>query len=590
MLDGKSPSYYLDYNNLTNTPVIPTKISQLTNDSGFTKITGYSGSGDIKVYKRYSQKGYTGGTSTYWFYKIATLPVYRSSDNYASLIIRGRIGGWEINNMSIVNALVFSRGEEGIVAMDLSKEPSGYTYNACDIVCYREVDGTTSVYLKCAYYFIFDITIESYREDVILPTSVSYVTSVTGTEKTRLSTTRFKLNIYQGNAYVGGTRLVKSNESLKNPKSLTFGSKSYDGSSDITLTADDLGAITSHQDISGKLDKSGGTMKGSLTIEQGNAINVSQYNDASGVSLMNNGDGTVTQFGSSSRPARMFSSVQPEWYKNGASQGVLAIKGDIPTKTSQLTNDSGYTTNKGTVTSVAVKMNGATKGTVTSSGTIDLGTVITSHQDISGKLDKVTTKDTYQLYGKNANGEQQMLEYSLGNVGWSIVQRDANGCVNVATPTDSYHATTKQYVDERSGVTGVKGNSETSYRTGDVNITKSNIGLSKVRNVSSYSKTETDNLLAQKIDKSNFNTPVIVSNGTTSIQLPSKGIYMFLYYSFKTGNTHIVFVTYNGIVNNTQYVSSGYSLICSTSGVVTDSASSQMHARVFKISDYGWGD
>lgn len=262
----------------------------------------------------------------------------------------------------------------------------------------------------------------------------------------------------------------------------------------------------------------------------------------------------------------------------------------IPTKTSQLTNDSGYTTNKGTVTSVTVKMNGATKGTVTSSGTIDLGTVITSHQDISGKLDKVTTKDTYQLYGKNANGEQQMLDYSLGTVGWSIVQRDVNGCVNVAYPTDTYHATNKQYVDERSGVTGVKGDSETSYRTGNVNITKSNIGLSKVRNVSAYSKTETGNLLAQKIDKSNFDTPVIVSNGTTSIQLPSKGIYMFLYYSFKTGNTHIVLITYNGIVNNTQYVSSGYSLVCSTSGVVTDSSSSQMHARVFKISDYGWGD
>lgn len=46
---------------------------------------------------------------------------------------------------------------------------------------------------------------------------------------------------------------------------------------------------------------------------------------------------------------------------------------------------SGYTTNVGTVTSVAVKMNGTTKGTVTSSGTIDLGTVITAHQDISDK-------------------------------------------------------------------------------------------------------------------------------------------------------------------------------------------------------------
>ena len=60
----------------------------------------------------------------------------------------------------------------------------------------------------------------------------------------------------------------------------------------------------------------------------------------------------------------------------------------VPTKVSELTNDSGYTTNKGTVTSVSVKMNGESKGTVTSSGTIDLGTVITAHQDISGKLDK----------------------------------------------------------------------------------------------------------------------------------------------------------------------------------------------------------
>ena len=62
----------------------------------------------------------------------------------------------------------------------------------------------------------------------------------------------------------------------------------------------------------------------------------------------------------------------------------------VPTKVSELTNDSGYTTNKGTVTLVAVKMNGSEKGKVTSSGTIDLGTVLTSHQDISGKLDKTT--------------------------------------------------------------------------------------------------------------------------------------------------------------------------------------------------------
>ena len=47
----------------------------------------------------------------------------------------------------------------------------------------------------------------------------------------------------------------------------------------------------------------------------------------------------------------------------------------------------------GTVTSVAVKMNGSTKGTVTSSGTIDLGTVLTSHQPLSGYMKVVSNSN-----------------------------------------------------------------------------------------------------------------------------------------------------------------------------------------------------
>ena len=46
-------------------------------------------------------------------------------------------------------------------------------------------------------------------------------------------------------------------------------------------------------------------------------------------------------------------------------------------------NQKGYTTNTGTITGIT--MNGSSKGT---SGVVDLGTVITSHQDISGKLNK----------------------------------------------------------------------------------------------------------------------------------------------------------------------------------------------------------
>lgn len=51
-----------------------------------------------------------------------------------------------------------------------------------------------------------------------------------------------------------------------------------------------------------------------------------------------------------------------------------------------------YTTNTGTITGIT--MNGASKGT---SGVVDLGTVITSHQDISGKADKATTLSGYGI-------------------------------------------------------------------------------------------------------------------------------------------------------------------------------------------------
>ncbi len=76
--------------------------------------------------------------------------------------------------------------------------------------------------------------------------------------------------------------------------------------------------------------------------------------------------------------------------------GVANFK--VPTHTSHLTNDSNFVTSSG-VTSVAVKMNGVTKGTVTSSGTIDLGTVITAHQDISGKANTNHTHSIDQISG-----------------------------------------------------------------------------------------------------------------------------------------------------------------------------------------------
>lgn len=54
-------------------------------------------------------------------------------------------------------------------------------------------------------------------------------------------------------------------------------------------------------------------------------------------------------------------------------------------------SSKGFTKNTGTVTSVAVSMNGSTKGTITTSGTINLGTVLTEHQSLTNYYTKSQT-------------------------------------------------------------------------------------------------------------------------------------------------------------------------------------------------------
>ena len=102
--------------------------------------------------------------------------------------------------------------------------------------------------------------------------------------------------------------------------------------------------------------------------------------------------------------------LQTLWSK--ITNKITTLKSDIPTKVSELTNDSGFTTNKGTVTSVAVKMNGTTKGTITSSGTIDLGTVITS----------LPNHPNYDNEGMWYNGEILVAtsQFGIGNSGVDI--------------------------------------------------------------------------------------------------------------------------------------------------------------------------
>ena len=105
--------------------------------------------------------------------------------------------------------------------------------------------------------------------------------------------------------------------SLKNPYALSFGSKTYDGSAAATITASDLGALTAHQSIYALTLQVNGTSKG-------------VYNPASAAKTIN-----------------------------------IAV----PTKTSDITNDSGFITSAAIPTAlknpyaIEIKANGVSLGT-----------------------------------------------------------------------------------------------------------------------------------------------------------------------------------------------------------------------------------
>lgn len=120
----------------------------------------------------------------------------------------------------------------------------------------------------------------------------------------------------------------------------------------------------------------------------------------------------------------------------------LDNKPTIPTKVSQLTNDSGFTTNKGTIT--GIKMNGSSKGT---SGVVDLGTVIT---DISGKQDKITSNNKlpYSLISgtptiPTVNNGTLTIQKNGTKVATFTSNQSGNSTANIIVPTitDTYSPT-----------------------------------------------------------------------------------------------------------------------------------------------------
>ena len=128
--------------------------------------------------------------------------------------------------------------------------------------------------------------------------------------------------------------------------------------------------------------------------------------------------------------------------RSGAAKGATALQSE---------------TYKGTVT--GVKVNGSTKNPI--NGIVDIGTVITSHQDISGKQDKIADLDAIRsgaAKGATALQEHQPLKTINGE---SIV-----GSGNI-TIEGGGGGVTEEYVDNAIAEVNVKGEDGYVYSNGE---------------------------------------------------------------------------------------------------------------------------
>lgn len=229
-------------------------------DNGFGtsgQVLTSQGSGEIPTWTtvptsfddltRIKKQGYAGNNNAIQYFKLASFPVYNSSGNYASFIITGRMGGWQADNMSFVNMILYNRGAEG--GGYINVDNSAF-YSLCDVVIYRETNGASTAYLKVNGYYTFDINVNTFQA-----TNVYTGTAVTptGTLKWTASSQADRFAVSDGKAYINGFTM---------PKQVKINGTAHNPDANAVI---DLGTVIT--DVSGKLDKSAFSLSGTtLTI------------------------------------------------------------------------------------------------------------------------------------------------------------------------------------------------------------------------------------------------------------------------------------------------------------------------------------
>lgn len=162
--------------------------------------------------------------------------------------------------------------------------------------------------------------------------------------------------------------------------------------------------------------------------------------------------------------------VQANWDEIDInSDAYIKNKPSIPTKTSELQNDSNYVADKDYV---------HTDNNYTNTDKTSVGTIKDKVDKVEGKglstndlTDDLKMQYDEAVVDKHTHINKQILD----EITAPYTEEEKNKLQGVENGA------------QKNTVTGVKGNSETIYRTGNVNITKENIGLSNVDDVKQWS-------------------------------------------------------------------------------------------------------
>ena len=131
--------------------------------------------------------------------------------------------------------------------------------------------------------------------------------------------------------------------------------------------------------------------------------------------------------------------------------------------------------------------------------------------NFSGNYNDLTNKPTIPT----VNNATLTIQKNGTNVNTFTANASSNVTANITVPTKVSELTNDSGYITNAGVTGVKGDSESSYRTGQVNITASNIGLGNVGNFKAVSTVASQGLT----DTEKSNARANIGAGTSSLTL-----------------------------------------------------------------------